>query len=630
MTIDEIHAKPKFNIESPVLFASAESVNGEEAPLQNTAQINAYNGGLMNVGLSKPVVVNLENMKAIKKGIPIFKDHDPKNVLGHLVTSKKDKQIDLDMTFSGANEATREVIDSGKKGFPWQASIGASVGKLQYIEPKETKVVNGKKVSAENGFFIAHNTKLFEVSIVALGADDTTKSIVASQWDEQHNSKKPEQEETFMADNKQDTPDIQAEVEKKEEVVIEAKKEELPSREELKAEVEAEIKAEADAKELAELRAAKAEHVEVQVGESNEIEKLTATSLIKCGLSTDEFEADVVKAANRDRHLTVKDIIKATCEMEGVELKGKSETEMIKAGFSTTNLSGILGAVANKSLLAGYASIDPTVEKICKTASVSNFQTHTRYRMDGAGDLAEVGQNGEVQHGELSENSFTNQAKTYGKRVMLSRHDIVNDNLSAFAEIPSMLGRSAALKKEAICYGLINANAGSFFSSGNGNLEEGTTTALSIDALANAEVALEAMEDALGNPIALQPSILLVPTALKRTAMALMASETVNETTTANKAKPVANTFRGAFEVVSSPYLSNSGLTGYSATAWYLMAAPADVAAIEIAYLNGQSQPIFETGEPDFGVLGMGYMLYYDFGIALQDGKAIIKSTGVS
>ena len=77
-----------------------------------------------------------------------------------------------------------------------------------------------------------------------------------------------------------------------------------------------------------------------------------------------------------------------------------------------------------------------------------------------------------------------------------------------------------------------------------------------------------------------------------------------------------------------SRYLSNSHYAGNSAKAWYLLADPNDLPVIEVAFLNGQEAPTIETAEADFSVLGIQLRGYHDFGCALQDNRAGVKSKG--
>lgn len=212
-------------------------------------------------------------------------------------------------------------------------------------------------------------------------------------------------------------------------------------------------------------------------------------------------------------------------------------------------------------------SVERTWRNICAVRNVSDFKTVTSYRLIGKDQYEQVAPGGELKHGTLGEQAYTNKANTYG-------------------------------------------------------------LLLSIDALQLAEQKFRDQVDADGKPILIRPALLLVPTALAVTARRLFNETRVNETTDTGKAKPADNPFAGMFRPVVSPYLNAQGLSGSSAKAWYLFANPADVAAIEIAYLRGRRTPTVESGETSFNTLGMQWRGYFDFGVAMQDRRAAIKSKG--
>jgi len=70
--------------------------------------------------------------------------------------------------------------------------------------------------------------------------------------------------------------------------------------------------------------------------------------------------------------------------------------------------------------------------------------------------------------------------------------------------------------------------------------------------------------------------------------------------------------------VVASTYLSNT-------TDYYLLASPADLPVMEVAFLNGVQSPIVETAEADFHTLGVQMRGYFDFGCAKAEDKAGVK-----
>lgn len=133
--------------------------------------------------------------------------------------------------------------------------------------------------------------------------------------------------------------------------------------------------------------------------------------------------------------------------------------------------------------------------------------------------------------------------------------------------------------------------------------------------------------DGDGKPIGVMPAILLVPTALSATGTQLFKSMELRDTTASTK-YPVSNPHQGKFRVEVSRYLANAVYAGNSAKAWYLLAEPADLPVIEVAFLNGQESPTIETAEADFNVLGVQMRGYHDFGVALQDHRGGLKSKG--
>jgi len=338
-------------------------------------------------------------------------------------------------------------------------------------------------------------------------------------------------------------------------------------------------------------------------------------------------------------HALMHDVVRSSGEYlrpgwiddEAIRIASRADKKIIEAaGYSTVSLTGILGAVANKSLLESFLAVDTVSRRVASEDSVNNFHTHTRYRMTGKGDVEKVGASGELKHGEFSEESYTQRIDTYGKIVGLNRQQIINDDMGAFLKIPRMLGRKCALALEKAFFTMVLGNASSFFAAANSNYQAGTATALSIAALTSAEQLFLDQTDADGDPVVITPAILLVPTALKVTAQELMKAVRVNETTTADTPSPDINPHAGKWGIECSPYLSNANLTGYSSTGWYLLANPADIACWEIAYLKGKKTPTIESSDVDFNQLGQQWRCYWDFGVTQAEHRGGVFSYGAS
>ncbi|HUU35279.1 MAG TPA: Mu-like prophage major head subunit gpT family protein, partial [Vicinamibacterales bacterium] len=244
----------------------------------------------------------------------------------------------------------------------------------------------------------------------------------------------------------------------------------------------------------------------------------------------------------------------------------------------------------------------------------------------GGFEYDEVGPDGELKHGELGEESYQNQARTYGKMFSLTRTDLINDDLGALTGVPRRIGRGGALKLNKVFWTRFLDNA-TFFTALRGNYAEGAATALTIDGLTAAELLFLEQKDTEGSPLGVAPRLLLVPPALLVRGTQLMQATELRDTT-ANTKYPTNNPHAGKFGVVQSAYLSNTTLAGASSKAWYLLADPNDMPVTEVAFLNGQQTPIVERADADFNVLGIQFRGYFDFGVAQMEWRGGVKMKG--
>ena len=137
---------------------------------------------------------------------------------------------------------------------------------------------------------------------------------------------------------------------------------------------------------------------------------------------------------------------------------------------------------------------------------------------------------------------------------------------------------------------VVAVHSGDYFSADIELLAEGVEEeSRELDGLKRIENYFMLQTDPDGNPLGAMPQILLVPTSLDSDARVLMNSQFV--VTGADLTRGQTNVFGGKYSVVSSPYMENSNYTGYSALAWYLLASPADLPTVEVAFLDGRDAP---------------------------------------
>ena len=92
-------------------------------------QMVGYTGGPMRVaGWKYPVILDLAGLSIPSQSRPIRFAHDPLSGVGHTDAIRVDQgQLVATGVVSRDTVAAREVVTSSKNGFPWQASVGASV-----------------------------------------------------------------------------------------------------------------------------------------------------------------------------------------------------------------------------------------------------------------------------------------------------------------------------------------------------------------------------------------------------------------------------------------------------------------------------------------------------------------------
>lgn len=345
------------------------------------------------------------------------------------------------------------------------------------------------------------------------------------------------------------------------------------------------------------------------------------------------FKPDVLDAADKafSRGIGLQQIILRAAAQNGYDCQPGERIDagnirtILQAAFSTHTLTTLLTTTGNKILLDGFMSIPQSWRSVAAVRTVNDFKTVTAFRMNASLEYEELGPNGEIKHGTVSQESYTMQAKTYAKMMALRREDIINDDLSAFTDLRQRLGLGAAIKMNKVFWTawLAAANGAAFWTAARGNLV--TSSALAEAGLNTAVKAFREMAAPDGNMMNIDPKFVLVPPALEATARKLYVSSEVRDTTSSTKFL-VANIYQNMFAPIVVPELGNSSYTGYSATNWWLIADPAVLASAIMCFLNGQQSPTIETAEADFNTLGVQFRGYHDFGVAMTEYRASVEA----
>jgi len=610
----------------------------------------AYNGGILELGLPYSVCVDLYGME-IPESIPLLTDH--RNEIGSKIGEIKAKVVDNALYIEGKitsdSYLANNIVSQSKNGGKWSLSIGALLTEFYILD--EGKVINGQDIPAG----VCHATKslLREVSVVAVGADkDATLEIEAkakqtntlSGGENMGDEIKKTEEEI-----KKDVEEIQAEEKDEKEFVdvpavlrierdrIKAIKEIVEDDTELEeTAITAGWSADKTAREM--LKRIKASRPNINVNtnktEASQTKTIEAALMLRAGINEDEVIKAVgeqaIEAGYKARSISIKDAARACIKASGQSVGLGFGNSEIKAAFNSA-LPGILSNVANKRLQQAFAAYNPVATKLAQTVDINDFKQSDILSIADFSNLSEVvntGANaGKLTADKLVEGKGTNQLKTYGKIISLTRQDIINDDLGAFLRITDILGNRCARTIDQLFFAKLLANGAwtdgnKLFSTAHKNLLDITTNALSVNSVKTAIADFLKQVGLDGEPVGVMPKYLVVPPELY-----FLGKEIADSTYMigGNTKSAALNPVAGLLEVVQSPYLSNATYTGASATDWYLFGSPDELPAMEIGFLKGQTAPTIEGSDCEFDTLGYSWRVYYDIGVGVADYRGALK-----
>lgn len=617
---------------APVILQAAAKPDGGPR-----VQITAYTGSTMVVSGWGRCCIDLLQLD-LPGSVLLCADHS--ELIGGIVGSGrpyvKDNQLLIDGQLAAGTDATNQLVALAKAGVALSASVGVVATGAAEVLSSGKALVNGQTIDAAEGTVkIVRQARLKEVSICAFGADRNAKTEIFASHPK-GNSPMPKDIQTNDTNTDLTASREAAASEHDRIAAIEAAcgDDHATASQAIKAGWTLDQTKDAL---LTNLRASRGPTGSADVtgrvdaSSGNVLECAAMRYMGRHALAEKTFQAPVLEAADRLQCNSIYDLARAALSAAHVEVRG-SRDQVLRAGFSQALLPGILGNVANKSLLDSYRAFPSVARMIAAKLSVADFKEHTGYRLTGDATLEELSETGEIRHGALGEDSYTYSAKTFAKMFSLTRNDIRNDDLGALDAVPRKLGRGAAIALEQAFWTLVLANAGSFVGSANSNVATGTDSALSAISLAAGVALFLKQVDKDGNPISVLPKYLVCPPELKSVADELYVSRLFNSaagSSTDSDRVPASNPFHNLYQPLVTPYMSASGFhASVSEKAWYLVGDPADVAAWGIAYLDGQENPVVEQVDLPSNQLGVAFRAVFDFGVCQIDHRAVVRSAG--
>lgn len=625
----------------------------------------AYSGGVMLVPqFELPVVVDLAGLTPRESGVMANLDHVREKRLGHVSQVSNDgRQLALKGLVSAKTPHAEEFVASSDNGYPWAASIEASIANrdLENVPAGKTAQANGK--TFKGPIYVARRSTLYGVAMLSHGADPTARAIAAE-----------EPEQTPPQPNK-----------------LEAERKRLAKIDDLcagnygsQAGRVAELKAEAvegrisieylEAQLLQCLRQGRPEAPAIH-SSSHELDctksSLAAGLMLRCGIALDsphfqtqeavgiglpqwlrmninaEQRARALELGHRFACMSLIDLARECVRLDGKQAP-HNRGELLEAAFSGGSLTDVMTTNYNAKLLTGYMEAPDSTREWTQQSEVLDFKQADRPMLTKTEGLEPLPPGQSASHISLGDRSESYRVHRFARQGRIDEQDMINDRLNALQEIPKQMGEAAARTRPDLVYSVLLANDAlqdgvALFHADHGNLATPNKD-LTSDNLKAAITAIGVQQEQVGDDknkktvqLNLKARWLIIPVALQWTADNLINSALIVVAGTAGTVTQEGNRnslLMSRLQAVTEARLDNgvtdpySGI-GYasSATDWYLAAQGGPT--IEVGYLAGTGfAPRVRTSLLTQGSFGICFDVTLDIGAKAMGYRCLYKAEG--
>ncbi|HHF6567150.1 ClpP-like prohead protease/major capsid protein fusion protein [Haemophilus influenzae] len=337
--------------------------------------------------------------------------------------------------------------------------------------------------------------------------------------------------------------------------------------------------------------------------------------LARAGIDKDKADAK----DNAYNAMTLRELARASLVDRGISVSGHNAMSMVGLAFthSSSDFGQILIDVAHKSLLKGWETASENFDQFTSRGTLTDFRAAKRVGLGDFGYLPQVGEGEEYTYGTIGDEGASVALATYGQLFSITRQAIINDDMHLLTKIPEKMGQAARATIAKLVFALLTGNA--IAQDGKKLFDASHKNAFDNAALdvANIDKAIQMMNgfvNTRGEPLAIEPDFMLLPTSLYTRAKQVLGSASVEG---ADINSGIINPIRDIVPTVKSARLQVA-----DPKSWYLI----NKEAIEVSYLDGIDTPYMEQ-QQGFTVDGVSTKVRIDAGVNVIDYRGIVKVT---
>ena len=317
--------------------------------------------------------------------------------------------------------------------------------------------------------------------------------------------------------------------------------------------------------------------------------------------------------------MTLRELARASLVDRGISVSGQNAMSMVGLAFthSSSDFGQILIDVAHKSLLKGWETAAENFDQFTSRGTLTDFRAAKRVGLGDFGYLPQVGEGEEYTYGTIGDEGASVALATYGQLFTITRQAILNDDMHLLTKIPEKMGQAARATIAKLVFALLSGNAKAQDGKALFDASHKNTITNAVLDLANIDKGIQMMNgfvNARGEPLAIEPEFMLLPTSMYTRGLQLIKSASV-EGADANSG--IINPLRDIVTPVKSARLQAA-----DEKSWYLI----NKEAIEVSYLDGIDTPYMEQ-QNGFTVDGVSTKVRIDAGVNVIDYRGIVKVT---
>lgn len=324
-----------------------------------------------------------------------------------------------------------------------------------------------------------------------------------------------------------------------------------------------------------------------------------------------------VAITDMSREFAGMSLLRMAEECLGASARGLDPSKLAIRALTSSDFPLLLGNVAEKVLLAAYATLGKTFEPFVIPGELSDYKPAYRYQVGDAPALLLKKEGAEYTYGSFGEKRESIVLADYGRKLRFSRQMLINDDLGAFQRIIQNFGASASrLESKMVYTDTLVANAAladgvTLFHANHKN----AAGAVAID-----EAGLTAAEKLImeqqtldkADYLNLVGKYLVCGTAKRIQALKMLTAVTP-------KASGDVNPFQNAYSLIVDPRVPGNN--------WFLICSPSSIPTIEIARLRGENGPVVDSMD-DFDADGLEIKCRHTVAVKALEYRGMVFASG--